>query len=168
MMYYGNDGRSKNCVYHILAVITVVSLISSGLAYDDQHGNEINNRDTNISRSEFDQTDDTLYSEKIGLFVFTQYCGPGERVWKSISRQGKLPAMNTYADLDVCCKQHDECPNYIVGDGDYVRYPGLPRRPQLFSRLNKKNYYPKLRTNSPYLLCVSDWNAPVTLNSLVV
>lgn len=106
--------------------------MSSGLAYEDYHWNEID-KITNISKSAFDQNV-TLDEERIGLFVFTQYCGPGERVWKARNGQGKIPSSTTYADLDICCKQHDECPNYISSDSDYERYIGLPHRPQAFSR----------------------------------
>lgn len=134
MMYYRNDEQSKS-VYYLLTILKVLSLIAYGLAYDDNRWNDIN-QITNISKSEFDRND-MSNDEKIGLFVFTQYCGPGDRVWKAISGYGKLPSSNMYADLDVCCKRHDECPNYITDDSDYERYIGLPRRPQIFSRLNK-------------------------------
>ncbi len=142
--YYSEDEQSKS-VYHLLTIIAVLSLVASGLA----HGNETKWNDisstvvvtnNNISKSEFDRIDDdydddTLYNQKAGLFVFTQYCGPGERVWKSAGGQGKFPSATTYADIDVCCKQHDECPNYISTDSDYQRYAGLPHRQQLWSRL---------------------------------
>lgn len=127
MMYHGNDVRSKR-VYYLLSILKLLSSMSSGLAYDE-HWNEIIKL-TNISASDFKQND-ALNNEKVGLFVFTQYCGPGERIWKTVSGHGKY----TYADIDVCCKQHDECPNYILSDRDYDRYSGLPRRNQIFARL---------------------------------
>lgn len=116
-------------------------MLSNGLAYGggDDNGdrfNEITNK--NFSKSDFSD-DDELNDAKIGLFIFTQYCGPGERVWKSIPKQGNLLSTNTYANIDVCCKQHDECPNYISIDSDYDRYPGLPRRQQIFSRFSLNN-----------------------------
>lgn len=133
MMCYENDNQSKR-FYYLLTIINVLLLVASELAYD-QHDkwNEIYKL-TNISRSEFKQND-VLNNEKIGLFIFTQYCGPGERIWKNIYGQGKLPSSNTYADIDVCCKRHDECPNYISSDSDYDKFNGLPKRPQLFARL---------------------------------
>lgn len=114
--------------YYLLSILILLSLMSSGLTYDE-HWNEIIKL-RNISTSEFKQND-VLNNEKIGLFLFTQYCGPGERIWKTVSGQGKY----TYADIDVCCKQHDECPNYILSDSDYNKYNGLPRRNQIFARL---------------------------------
>lgn len=140
-MYHINDEQAKR-VYCLLTILKVLSLISSGLcevAYDEHNQwNEISKL-MNISISEFKQAD-TLNNEKIGLFVFTQYCGPGERVWKSISGQSKLPSTTTYADIDVCCKQHDECPNYIVSDSDYNKYAGLSRRSLIFARLVEKKH----------------------------
>lgn len=143
MMYNSDDDdvRSKSDVcYFLLTVITVLSFISNGSAYNDNRWNEIA-RLANVSQSDFDKIaggldEGPLNDGKIGIFLFTQYCGPGERVWKSISGPGKVPPKAaTYADIDVCCKQHDECPNYISSDGDYSRYPGLPRKSQIFSRL---------------------------------
>jgi len=133
-MYYSNDGQLKS-VYCLTIITIVLSLISSGLlAYDDIRWNEIKQIPSNVSES--DDQSDVLYNEKIGgLFVFTQYCGPGERVWKAFPGAGKIPSRDTYAGIDACCKRHDECPNYISSDSDFARYPGLPQRPLPFSRL---------------------------------
>ncbi|KAJ6633747.1 Phospholipase A2 [Pseudolycoriella hygida] len=129
---FGNDEQTR-CVSHLLTVVTtVLSLISVALAYDDNSWNEIH-KFTNITQSEFDRSD-MMNNQKIGLFVFTQYCGPGERVWRS-SGQERKPSSNMYADIDVCCKQHDGCPNYVSSSSDYDRYVGLPQKSQLFSRL---------------------------------
>ncbi|KAG4071262.1 hypothetical protein HA402_003966 [Bradysia odoriphaga] len=126
--------------------------ISNGSAYDDNSWNEIA-RMVNISESDFDQVVDggPLTDGKIGLFLFTQYCGPGERVWKSISGSGKRPSTSTYADIDVCCKQHDECPNYISSDGDYEKYAGLPHRSQIFTRL-------ECACDGQFFRCLNDLN----------
>lgn len=137
--HYRNDEQSSKSVYNVqllTVILNVLTVLSSGLAYDDSRWNDIENV-TNTSKSGFDRIDANMINdEKIGLFIFTQYCGPGERVWRSVSDSGdvKFPSTNTYADIDVCCKQHDECPNYISGDSDYDRYMGLTRRPQIFSR----------------------------------
>lgn len=40
----------------------------------------------------------------------------------------------TYAQLDGCCRQHDNCPNYITELGHYDLYPGLEHRNQYFAR----------------------------------
>lgn len=140
MMYNSDDDddhkRSKgDLCYFLVTIITVLSFITNGSAYDDNR-NEITEV-ANMSESEYYRFAGgaPVNDGKIGLFVFTQYCGPGERVWKAIPGTAKLPSASTYANIDVCCKQHDECPNYVSSDGDYDRYPGLPRKSQIFSRL---------------------------------
>lgn len=78
-----------------------------------------------------------INGQKIGLFLFTQYCGPGDRVWRRLpqshqwnnGRNGR-----TYREIDACCKQHDECPNYIENAGQHSKYPGLSIKPQMFAR----------------------------------
>lgn len=134
-MSHSNDERQSKSVSYLLVILNVLSLMSGGLAYDDNRWNEID-KIANISKSSdvVGHADDTMNNNnKIGLFIFTQYCGPGDRVW-NVAGQGKLPSKKTYAQIDVCCKQHDECPNYISGDSDYDRYTGLPHRQQAFSR----------------------------------
>lgn len=70
------------------------------------------------------------YNSRIGIFLFTRYCGPGSRLWNKIFNQDK----KTYAEIDGCCQMHDECPNYVENFNDYYNYPGLEYRPQFFSR----------------------------------
>lgn len=76
--------------------------------------------------------DDTnpAYNSRIGVFLFTRYCGPGSRLWNKIFKNDK----KTYAEIDSCCQMHDECPNYVENAEDYTNYPGLEYRPQFFSR----------------------------------
>lgn len=69
----------------------------------------------------------------VDIFFFTQYCGPSNRIWKQITRPFSKDRV-TYDDLDVCCYQHDNCENYVLGGTDYDRYPGLPHKSQFFAR----------------------------------
>lgn len=74
--------------------------------------------------------DDTSgYDGRIGLLLFTRYCGPGSRIWKKFFVNDR-----SYADIDRCCKMHDDCPNFVEKREHYIRYPGLEFRPQYFSR----------------------------------
>lgn len=61
--------------------------------------------------------------------VLTNFCGPGN--W---SINGEVTQNPYFREIDLCCKKHDECPDYIVKKRDYERYPGLPFKPQLFTR----------------------------------
>lgn len=70
------------------------------------------------------------YDSRIGLFLFTRYCGPGSRIWKKFFPNGD----RSYSDVDQCCKMHDECPNFVEKEEHYNQYPGLEIRPQFFSR----------------------------------
>lgn len=78
----------------------------------------------------FLQDSNPMYNSRIGMFLFTRYCGPGSRLWNKIFRNDK----RTYAEIDSCCKMHDECPHYVEKLEDYYNYPGLDYRPQFFSR----------------------------------
>lgn len=70
------------------------------------------------------------YDSRIGLFLFTRYCGPGSRI-----RQKFFPnEQRSYNDIDQCCKMHDDCPNFVEKEEHYNQYPGLEIRPQFFSR----------------------------------
>lgn len=162
---YGIDVRSKRFYYIVMSILNVLSLVTSEFISDENNRlNEIYKL-TNFSENQFEQNSE-LNNEKIGLFVFTQYCGPGERIWKTISGQEKLPnPVNTYADIDVCCKRHDECPNYIVSSSDYERYVGLPQRSQLFARYSFKKFTVLKQQCYP---SSAGWNVTVMPNSLVV
>lgn len=82
------------------------------------------------SRSGDFESRDAMINGRIGIFIFTRYCGPGARFLNRIPKNDK----RTYASIDHCCRLHDECPDYVSRPEDYERYPELERRPQLFSR----------------------------------
>lgn len=73
---------------------------------------------------------DAVINSRIGIFLFTRYCGPGARFLNKIFKTDE----RTYAKIDNCCRMHDECPEYVLRSDDYKRYPGLDVRPQFFSR----------------------------------
>lgn len=73
---------------------------------------------------------DAVINSRIGIFLFTRYCGPGARFLNKIFKTDE----RTYAKIDNCCRMHDECPDYVLRSDDYKRYPGLDVRPQFFSR----------------------------------
>lgn len=107
----------------ICAVIVTTSKVMANANYSNGFLAEAN--DYNIS------------NRVVDIFLFTQYCGPSERIWKTVSRPftgvQQLERV-TYADLDVCCRQHDSCPNYIQNKEQYNQYPGLDFRNQYFAR----------------------------------
>lgn len=74
--------------------------------------------------------DTVVYDSRLGLFLFTRYCGPGARIWQKIFPNGE----RTYSDIDRCCKMHDSCPNFVEKKEHYDQYPGLEIRSQFFSR----------------------------------
>lgn len=76
--------------------------------------------------------DYNITNRVLDIFLFTQYCGPSNRVFAPFMR--RQSSQITYADLDVCCHQHDNCENYILGPDDYGRYPGLTQKNQFFAR----------------------------------
>lgn len=78
----------------------------------------------------FESRDATINS-RIGVFLFTRYCGPGARFLNRIFKTNE----RTYARIDSCCRMHDECDDYVRFPQDYDRYPELDMRPQFFSRL---------------------------------
>lgn len=90
-------------------------------------------RDSFISKQ--DGLDDQLkneainYDGRIGLFLFTRYCGPGSRLWRKF-----FPGERSYGEIDRCCQMHDDCPNFVEKREHYIQYPGLEFRPQYFSR----------------------------------
>lgn len=141
---YSTDGVNSRQVFRVqlFIVVAVLFVLSKGNGEESDVGNEwndINNKAGSSSNfSAIGDDDDNMLNEKIGLFVHTQYCGPGERVWKSRSSRAKIHSPATYAKIDVCCKNHDECPNYISSESDYSKYTGLPHKQQLWSRLKKQ------------------------------
>lgn len=81
-------------------------------------------------RSENFESRDAMINSRIGVFLFTRYCGPGARLFNRIFKTDE----RTYASVDSCCRLHDECPDYVLQPHDYERYPELDVRPQFFSR----------------------------------
>lgn len=77
----------------------------------------------------FESRDATI-NGRIGVFLFTRYCGPGARFLNKFFKTDE----RTYARIDNCCRMHDECPDYVLRNEDYARYPALDVRPQFFSR----------------------------------
>lgn len=73
---------------------------------------------------------DASINGRIGVFLFTRYCGPGARFLNRIFQTDE----RTYTRIDSCCRKHDECPDYVLRSDDYERYPELDVRPQFFSR----------------------------------
>ncbi|XP_055325707.1 uncharacterized protein LOC129579580 isoform X2 [Sitodiplosis mosellana] len=73
---------------------------------------------------------DAMINSRIGVFLFTRYCGPGARLLNKIFKTDE----RTYSNIDTCCRLHDECPDYVLQPHDYERYPELDVRPQFFSR----------------------------------
>lgn len=78
--------------------------------------------------------DYNISNRVLDIFYFSRYCGPGDRVWGGRSAAGGNSERISYADLDECCRQHDECPNYIRDPEQYGQFPGLEYRNQYFSR----------------------------------
>lgn len=88
--------------------------------------------------------DYNITNRVLDIFFNTQYCGPGSvsrgYVKHSSSRDdARQMGRLTYADLDSCCKMHDECPKYITRYEDYASFPGLEYRSQYFTRCDPKN-----------------------------
>lgn len=83
-----------------------------------------------LDTNNIDKNEETLHNIRTTVLFFTQYCGPGARLWNRIFKSDE----RTYMDVDYCCKKHDECPHYVEKFDDYYRYPGLEYRPQFFSR----------------------------------
>lgn len=82
------------------------------------------------SRDDYTDSRDSMINGRIGVLLFTRFCGPGARLLNKIFKTDE----RTYADIDVCCRMHDECPHYVSDSDDYKQYPGLEQRPQFFSR----------------------------------
>lgn len=89
-----------------------------------QKFNEFQNRSGHI------ESRDAMINSRIGVFLFTRYCGPGARILNRIFKTDE----RTYTSIDTCCRLHDECPDYVNQPHDYQRYPDLDVRPQFFSR----------------------------------
>lgn len=109
----------------------VVALIGFSFGAEDIQRNRV---PSNYS-DEFlaDANNYNISNRVVDIFFFTQYCGPSNRIWRQITRPFSKDRV-TYADLDVCCYQHDNCENYVLDGADYDRYPGLPHRSQFFAR----------------------------------
>lgn len=74
---------------------------------------------------------DAINNARIGIFIFTRYCGPGARFLNRILNKDE----RTYTSIDNCCRAHDECPDFVTNfPDDYKNYPELDYRPQLFTR----------------------------------
>lgn len=81
------------------------------------------------------ETRDAMMNGRLGVLLFTRFCGPGARLLNQFFKSDQ----RTFANIDVCCQMHDECPNYVNRANDYRKYPGLEQRPQIFSRYFKIN-----------------------------
>lgn len=108
-----------------------------GRTLDFEAWNALNALNTTLRKFiEFQQTDkniesrDAMMHGRVGFFLFTRYCGPGSRILNKIFPTDE----RTYANVDVCCRLHDDCPNFVTTPDDYNQYPGLEIRPQFFSR----------------------------------
>ncbi|XP_055590434.1 phospholipase A2-like [Uranotaenia lowii] len=76
------------------------------------------------------ETQHDLLDAAVGsVRILTNFCGPGN--W---SIDGEVTQNPYFTEIDQCCKTHDECPDTIVSRKDYKKYPGLPQKPQLFTR----------------------------------
>ncbi|XP_055620542.1 uncharacterized protein LOC129764918 isoform X3 [Toxorhynchites rutilus septentrionalis] len=75
------------------------------------------------------ETDSGPYGSGNNVKLFTNFCGPGN--W---AVDGEITQNPYFHKIDQCCKNHDECPFSIVGQSDYQYFPGLPHKPQLFTR----------------------------------
>lgn len=71
-----------------------------------------------------------VINSRLGVFLFTRFCGPGGKVLNKFFNTDE----RTYSQIDVCCRFHDECPDYVTSYKDYSNYPGLEHRRQFFSR----------------------------------
>lgn len=58
------------------------------------------------NRSEHIESRDAMINSRIGVFLFTRYCGPGARILNRIFKTDE----RTYTSIDTCCRLHDECP----------------------------------------------------------
>lgn len=73
---------------------------------------------------------DAVLNGRIGIFIFTRYCGPGARYLNRVFKTDD----RTYDSIDHCCRMHDECPDYVLRPEDYAKYPNLEIKLQFFSR----------------------------------
>lgn len=110
--------------------------LQSSKAFESEAWNALNALNATLRRFiEFQQRDvfesrDAMMHSRLGVFLFTRYCGPGSRILNKIFQTDE----RTYANVDYCCRMHDECPHYVETSLDYQQYPGLEVRPQFFSR----------------------------------
>lgn len=109
----------------------------------------------------YESRDAAEYS-RVGVFLFTRYCGPGARLLNRFFKTDE----RTYADIDFCCKMHDDCPDYVLQPADYNSYPGLDVRPQFFSRLARYNWI-KFQSYLRELFLFAVWSAVATLTFIV-
>lgn len=86
--------------------------------------------DFQLSQNDQLESRDAMINSRIGVFLFTRYCGPGARLLNRFFKTDE----RTYSNIDNCCRKHDECPHYVLHEHDYQRYPELDIRPQFFSR----------------------------------
>lgn len=126
---FGSDELSNEIFYRFE--------YSSAKNSDAQVWNAIQTLNTTIQRyKEFQiqnynvESRDAMINSRIGIFIFTRYCGPGARILNRFFKTDE----RTYASIDNCCRMHDECPDYVLRPEDYEKYPNLDQKPQFFSR----------------------------------
>lgn len=123
--YYINDSGNKFNE-------SVNELSESGNIYGNNDGNSTNGP-VPVQNLQYED-EENMYNQKIGLFLFTKYCGPGDRDWKNIPLHSIRRDARSYRGIDACCKAHDGCQNYVENSSEYDKFPGLPIKSQLFAR----------------------------------
>lgn len=116
-----------------------ININESGNINNDDAGGNLTIVPTTLTSSSSslplpDEEFENFYNQKLGLFLFTKYCGPGDRDWKNIPNHGNRRTPRSYRGIDACCKAHDGCENYIDNSSQYNKFPGLSIKSQLFAR----------------------------------
>lgn len=109
----------KKSDVQVLQTMNILNMTLQRFSEFQHQNNEIESRDASSNA-------------RIGVFIFTRYCGPGARFLNRILTKKDE---RTYANIDNCCRAHDECPDFVTNfPDDYQNYPELDYRPQLFTR----------------------------------
>lgn len=112
---------------------SVNELNETGNIYDNDFDGNLTDVPTSVQNMQYND-EENMYNPKIGLFLFTKYCGPGDRDWKNIPLHSNQRDLRSYRDIDACCKAHDGCQNYVENSSEFEKFPGLPPKAQLFAR----------------------------------